>query len=46
MLPIISYVILRSGMPQLISECSIMEEFIQEGYVCSIGEGHYVRRVC
>ena len=31
MLPILSYVILRSGLPELISECSIMEEFIQDG---------------
>ena len=30
-LPIMSYVILRSGLPQLVSEMAIMEEFIQEG---------------
>ena len=30
-LPIMSYVIVRSGLPELVSECSIMEEFIQDG---------------
>ena len=33
MLPIFCYIILRSGLPQMISECSIMDEFIQEGLV-------------
>ena len=33
MLPIFSYIILRCGLPQMVSECSIMDEFIQEGYV-------------
>jgi hypothetical protein len=32
-LPILSYIILRSGLPQLVSETALMEEFIQEGYV-------------
>ena len=31
-LPILTYVIIRSGLPQLVSECSIMEEFIHEGW--------------
>ena len=35
MLPIFSYIILQSGLPQMMSECSIMDEFIQEGYVLS-----------
>lgn len=33
MLPIFSYIILRSGLPGMVSECAIMDEFIQEGYV-------------
>ena len=32
-LPIMTYVIIRSGMPQLFTECAIMKEFIQERYV-------------
>ena len=36
MLPIFSYIILRCGLPQMVSECSIMDEFIQEGYVYNI----------
>ena len=31
LLPILSFVIIRSGMAQLISECDAMEEFIPEG---------------
>ncbi len=31
LLPILSYVIVRSGLPQLVSEAAIMEEFIGEG---------------
>ena len=30
-LPIMSYVIVRSALPQLASETALMEEFIQEG---------------
>ena len=33
LLPILSFVIIRSGMAQLISECDAMEEFIPEGWV-------------
>ena len=36
LLPILSYAIIRSGMPQLVSECAIMEEFIHEGYVAIV----------
>jgi hypothetical protein len=32
-LPIMSYVIIRSALPQLVSETALMEEFIQDGYV-------------
>jgi hypothetical protein len=32
-LPIMSYVIIRSALPQLVSETALMEEFIQEGYM-------------
>ncbi|XP_067158929.1 VPS9 domain-containing protein 1 [Apteryx mantelli] len=39
LLPILSYVVLRSGLPQLVSECAAMEEFIHEGYL--IGEEGY-----
>ncbi|XP_031552470.1 VPS9 domain-containing protein 1-like [Actinia tenebrosa] len=39
LLPIFSYVIVRSGMAQLISECIAMEEFIPEGYL--MGEEGY-----
>ncbi|XP_074769604.1 VPS9 domain-containing protein 1 isoform X2 [Athene noctua] len=31
LLPILSYVVLRTGLPQLLSECAAMEEFIHEG---------------
>ena len=30
-LPIMSYVIIRAALPQLVSETALMEEFIQEG---------------
>lgn len=30
-LPIMSYVIIRSALPQLVSEMALMEEFIQDG---------------
>lgn len=39
LLPILSFVIIRSGMAQLISECDAMEEFIPEGYL--MGEEGY-----
>ncbi|KAK1330597.1 hypothetical protein QTO34_010793 [Cnephaeus nilssonii] len=39
LLPILSFVVLRSGLPQLVSECAALEEFIHEGYL--IGEGGY-----
>ncbi|XP_062442813.1 VPS9 domain-containing protein 1, partial [Rhea pennata] len=39
LLPILSYVVLRSGLPQLVSECAALEEFIHEGYL--IGEEGY-----
>lgn len=31
LLPILSFVALRSGLPQLVSECAALEEFIHEG---------------
>ncbi|NXJ82793.1 VP9D1 protein, partial [Trogon melanurus] len=31
LLPILSYVVLRTGLPQLLSECAALEEFIHEG---------------
>ncbi|NXN26971.1 VP9D1 protein, partial [Nycticryphes semicollaris] len=31
LLPILSYVVLQTGLPQLLSECAAMEEFIHEG---------------
>ncbi|XP_065497165.1 VPS9 domain-containing protein 1 [Caloenas nicobarica] len=39
LLPILSYVVLRTGLPQLLCECAAMEEFIHEGYL--IGEEGY-----
>lgn len=33
LLPILSYVVLQTGLPQLLSECTALEEFIHEGYV-------------
>jgi len=38
-LPILSYVIVRAALPQLVSECHAMEEFIQESYL--LGEEGY-----
>ncbi|XP_077993174.1 VPS9 domain-containing protein 1-like [Glandiceps talaboti] len=39
LLPILSFVIIKSQLPQLVSECSVMEEFIHEGYL--FGEEGY-----
>ncbi|XP_076841512.1 VPS9 domain-containing protein 1 isoform X2 [Brachyhypopomus gauderio] len=39
LLPILSYVALRSELPQLVSECAALEDFIHEGYL--IGEEGY-----
>ncbi|XP_075393071.1 VPS9 domain-containing protein 1 isoform X2 [Tenrec ecaudatus] len=39
LLPILSFVVLKSGLPQLVSECAALEEFIHEGYL--IGEEGY-----
>ncbi|XP_030060474.1 VPS9 domain-containing protein 1 [Microcaecilia unicolor] len=39
LLPILSYIVLRSDLPQLVSECTALEEFIHEGYL--IGEEGY-----
>ncbi|KAL0968225.1 hypothetical protein UPYG_G00264020 [Umbra pygmaea] len=39
LLPILSYVALHCEMPQLVSECAALEEFIHEGYL--IGEEGY-----
>uniref|UniRef100_A0A8C1L4M0 VPS9 domain containing 1 n=1 Tax=Cyprinus carpio TaxID=7962 RepID=A0A8C1L4M0_CYPCA len=39
LLPILTFVALRSQMPQLVSECAALEEFIHEGYL--IGEEGY-----
>ncbi|XP_072551443.1 VPS9 domain-containing protein 1 isoform X2 [Salminus brasiliensis] len=39
LLPILSFVALRSEQPQLVSECAALEEFIHEGYL--IGEEGY-----
>ncbi|XP_036391622.1 VPS9 domain-containing protein 1-like [Megalops cyprinoides] len=39
LLPILSFVALRSALPQLVSECAALEEFIHEGYL--IGEEGY-----
>ncbi|XP_052008382.1 VPS9 domain-containing protein 1 [Xyrauchen texanus] len=39
LLPILSFVALRSELPQLVSECAALEEFIHEGYL--IGEEGY-----
>ncbi|NXR31494.1 VP9D1 protein, partial [Zosterops hypoxanthus] len=37
LLPILSYVVLQTGLPQLLSECAALEEFIHEGYVQGAG---------
>ncbi|NWH98021.1 VP9D1 protein, partial [Tichodroma muraria] len=39
LLPILSYVVLQTALPQLLSECAALEEFIHEGYL--IGEEGY-----
>ncbi|XP_028813883.1 VPS9 domain-containing protein 1 isoform X2 [Denticeps clupeoides] len=39
LLPILTFVALRSEQPQLVSECAALEEFIHEGYL--IGEEGY-----
>ncbi|ETE69149.1 putative protein C16orf7, partial [Ophiophagus hannah] len=39
LLPILSFVVLQSSLPQLVSECAALEEFIHEGYL--IGEEGY-----
>uniref|UniRef100_K7FR30 VPS9 domain containing 1 n=1 Tax=Pelodiscus sinensis TaxID=13735 RepID=K7FR30_PELSI len=39
LLPILSYVVLKSNLPQLAAECAALEEFIHEGYL--IGEEGY-----
>eukprot|EP00117_Sycon_ciliatum_P042646 scpid30083/ scgid30994/ Uncharacterized protein C16orf7 homolog; 5-day ovary-specific transcript 1 protein len=39
LLPILGYVVVRSALPQLVSECCAMEEFIHEGYL--MGEEGY-----
>lgn len=31
LLPILSYVVLKSDLPQLVAECAALEEFIHEG---------------
>nr|XP_033799313.1 VPS9 domain-containing protein 1 isoform X2 [Geotrypetes seraphini] len=33
LLPILSFIVLRSDLPQLVSECAALEEFIHEGYL-------------
>ncbi|XP_075432948.1 VPS9 domain-containing protein 1 [Ascaphus truei] len=39
LLPILAFVVLRSGLSQLLSECAALEEFIHDGYL--IGEEGY-----
>ncbi|ESO90860.1 hypothetical protein LOTGIDRAFT_233615 [Lottia gigantea] len=39
LLPILTYVVVKSGLPQLLSECQAMAEFIHEGYI--MGEEGY-----
>ncbi|XP_007444927.2 VPS9 domain-containing protein 1, partial [Python bivittatus] len=39
LLPILSFVVLKSSLSQLVSECAALEEFIHEGYL--IGEEGY-----
>ncbi|KAK3085515.1 hypothetical protein FSP39_004464 [Pinctada imbricata] len=39
LLPVLSYVIVQTGLPQIVSECHIMEQFIHEGYI--MGEEGY-----
>ncbi|XP_033112282.1 VPS9 domain-containing protein 1-like [Anneissia japonica] len=38
-LPILSYIVVKTASPQIVSECSAMEEFIHEGYL--FGEEGY-----
>ena len=33
LVPVISYVVIQSRLPQLVSECHAMSEFVHEGYV-------------
>ena len=33
LLPVMSYVVMRSHLPQLVSECHAMAEFVHEGWV-------------
>lgn len=39
LLPVLCYIVIRSGLPQLVSECQAMEKFIHEGYM--FGEEGY-----
>ncbi|XP_041377176.1 VPS9 domain-containing protein 1-like [Gigantopelta aegis] len=39
LLPILTYIVIKSCLPQLVSECSAMSEFIHEGYI--MGEEGY-----
>ncbi|XP_055955277.1 VPS9 domain-containing protein 1 [Patella vulgata] len=39
LLPILTYIVIKSGIPQLVSECQAMAEFIHEGYI--MGEEGY-----
>lgn len=39
LLPLVSFAVLRSGLPQLLPECAALEEFIHEG--CLLGEEGY-----
>ncbi|CAH1779551.1 unnamed protein product [Owenia fusiformis] len=39
LLPVLSYITIKSGLPQLVSECQAMETFIHEGYL--MGEEGY-----
>ncbi|XP_033626711.1 VPS9 domain-containing protein 1-like [Asterias rubens] len=39
LLPILSFVVIKSALPHIVSECSVMEEFIHEGYL--FGEEGY-----
>ncbi|CAI9716022.1 Hypothetical predicted protein [Octopus vulgaris] len=39
LLPILHYVLIRSELPELVSECAAIEELIHEGYL--LGEGGY-----
>lgn len=39
LLPVLTYVVVKTRLPQLVSECIAMEEFIHEGYL--MGEEGY-----